>query len=267
MLGGGPGVGAKYMDTVTSVIGDKLDAIRYDQRGPGETDAASMSPARDVADAMAILDHEHIQKAWLVGHSWGGYLALQIARAHPERVAGIIDVDGLGAVGGGGWSQMDVNLEARETPQQRVNAARFQDELDHATTDPDRDRIMAAMVKDTWNTYFADPRHAPPAPDDLTTSVSIYNADTQVWQNDVAAHARGAGLEDALPHIAVPTLFVHGAEDPLPLGLSAQPTAARMPNAQVAVIPNAGHMGWLEQPAAFHDAVAGFVAAHSAPRA
>ena len=41
-----------------------------------------------VADEIALLDQLGWEKAWLIGHAWGGHLAMHIAVAHPERVTG-----------------------------------------------------------------------------------------------------------------------------------------------------------------------------------
>jgi pimeloyl-ACP methyl ester carboxylesterase len=47
-----------------------------------------------------VLDAFEIERAWAIGHSWGGHLALQLLVSHPERVLGVICVDTLGADGG-----------------------------------------------------------------------------------------------------------------------------------------------------------------------
>jgi pimeloyl-ACP methyl ester carboxylesterase len=47
-----------------------------------------------VADLLAVLDDAGVDKATLVGHSLGAYLATAIASAHPERVSGVVLIDG-----------------------------------------------------------------------------------------------------------------------------------------------------------------------------
>ena len=64
-----------------------------DQRGynlsdkPRQVRAYRMSNL--VADVSAILDHEHLQSAHLVGHDWGAAVAWHMAMRHPERVANL----------------------------------------------------------------------------------------------------------------------------------------------------------------------------------
>ena len=57
-----------------------------------------------------------------------------------------------------------------------------------------------------------------------------------------------------LPGLSLPTRFVHGADDPMPLA-STERTAALFEDARVEAIPDAGHFPWLEQPDAFRAAV------------
>jgi pimeloyl-ACP methyl ester carboxylesterase len=92
---------------------------------------------------------------------------------------------------------------------------------------------------------------------------------------EMAADARPASLRaqiqvmaeadqrDLLPHIAVPTLLIWGELDARsPLGVARQFEQA-IPDAQVVVIPGAGHVSNLERPDRFNTAVRDFCRAHS----
>jgi pimeloyl-ACP methyl ester carboxylesterase len=75
-------------------------AIRYQQRclSPSAT-GGPFTVERHVADAVAVLDGLGVDRAVVAGHSWGGHLALQLAVAHPDRVAGLLIIDSPGANG------------------------------------------------------------------------------------------------------------------------------------------------------------------------
>jgi pimeloyl-ACP methyl ester carboxylesterase len=67
---------------------------------------------------------------------------------------------------------------------------------------------------------------------------------------------------DLLPRIAVPTLLLWGDADARsPLGVAHQ-FANAIPNAELELIPGAGHMSNLEQPGPFNDAVRNFCRRH-----
>jgi pimeloyl-ACP methyl ester carboxylesterase len=65
-----------------------------------------------IADLLAALDYAGVEKALLVGHSMGAYLATGMAAAHPERVSGVVLVDGGLAVPSSFGEDADELLEA-----------------------------------------------------------------------------------------------------------------------------------------------------------
>jgi pimeloyl-ACP methyl ester carboxylesterase len=74
----------------------RISVYAPDLRGRGDN-AALPGPygiASHVADMLAILDHVGAERAVLVGHSMGAYVAARIAAEHPERAAGLVLVDG-----------------------------------------------------------------------------------------------------------------------------------------------------------------------------
>jgi lipase len=79
-------------------LSDRVDAcvLAPDLRGRGHSAALPGPYGFDahVADLIAVLDDAGVQRASLVGHSLGAYLATAIAAAHPERVSGLVLLDG-----------------------------------------------------------------------------------------------------------------------------------------------------------------------------
>ena len=97
LLHGGPGL-PDYMHGCAEELAGLFTTIRYTQRGvEPSTVGGPYTVESHVADAIAILDLFGQEKAWAVGHSWGGHLALHLAVAHPERLYGIACIDPLGA--------------------------------------------------------------------------------------------------------------------------------------------------------------------------
>lgn len=66
--------------------------IAPDLRGHGSSEVVENDylTADMAADVIELLDHLHIKKAVIAGHSMGGYIALDLARNYPERVSGLI---------------------------------------------------------------------------------------------------------------------------------------------------------------------------------
>jgi pimeloyl-ACP methyl ester carboxylesterase len=221
----------------------ELRMVRYQQRG---LSPSTLEPPFDVethvADAVAVLEALGLDRVWAIGHSWGGHLALHLAVAHPERLAGVVAIDPLGAVPDGGWGALDRNLFERLAADSPEDAARAK-ELD--------ERAMAGNASDAeadeslglvWPYYFSDPRDAPPVPD-VRSSVPLYAAVVQ----SVYDHFERRTLEDGLPRFSGPMLVAHGEDDPLPLDASRK-TVGLVPGARLATLPRCGHFPWLERP-------------------
>lgn len=66
--------------------------VRYDPRGFGGTSHDFSVPFANHDDAIALLDHLGIERATVVGASRGGALAIDVALAAPDRVAGLVTI-------------------------------------------------------------------------------------------------------------------------------------------------------------------------------
>src|SRR6478735_3931889 len=140
LLHGGPSLSFEYLSALAEELAVENDVVWYQQRGlaPSAT-GAPYSVAADVDDARRILDALGWEKAYVVGHSWGGHLALHVAEGLPERVLGVLAVDPLGSVGDGRWPEFDQEL-FRRTPEAVRERAR---ELDELTTQGTADEELA----------------------------------------------------------------------------------------------------------------------------
>src|SRR5689334_21898912 len=115
LLHGGPGM-SDYLSDLAHELDGLLTTARYQQRGltPSVVDG-DVSVEGHVRDAIAVLDRLGWQKPVVIGHSWGGYLALHLAAAHPDRVGALVILDSLGATGDGGVSEFVPNLRRHIT--------------------------------------------------------------------------------------------------------------------------------------------------------
>lgn len=91
------GVGnyGRYWDSFADAVGGRLRLIAPDARGHGDSarPAEAYAPTDFVRDAIATLDASGVERALVVGHSMGGFHAMALAGAHPERVARLVIVD------------------------------------------------------------------------------------------------------------------------------------------------------------------------------
>jgi pimeloyl-ACP methyl ester carboxylesterase len=251
VLHGGPGLSGEYTEPLALELADIFDTIRYQQRGQEPTTVRDpYTVEAHVDDATAVLDGLGIERAWVVGHSWGGHLAMHLAAARADRLLGLIVVDPLGAVPDGGEKELEEHLTKRLAPEaaERVNAldAEF-------LAGRGGEAEMREMMRLVWPFYFADPTAAPPMPP-LRSSVSVYSG---TWES-IRSHFAAGTLVSNLPRYSGRALFVHGRESPIPPGRSEE-SAHLIGGARVEVLPGAGHFPWLERPGSVAAAVREFL--------
>jgi pimeloyl-ACP methyl ester carboxylesterase len=245
LLHGGPGLGFGYLRDLADELAEENDVAWYQQRGiePSAVEGP-FSVAADVHDAGRVLDALGWQSAYVVGHSWGGHLALHVAAAIPDRLLGVLSVDPLGAVGDGGWAEFDEEM-FRRTPESSRERARQIDEL--STAGKADGELALEGMRLVWPAYYADPETAPPMPE-LRMGIERGSA----MMPSIVAEL--PVLEAGLPQIRVRVGFVHGSRSPMPLGASTD-AAERIPGAWIEVVDGAGHFVWFEAPGAVRTAL------------
>ncbi|MBV9458598.1 MAG: alpha/beta fold hydrolase [Bradyrhizobium sp.] len=201
--------------------------ILWDMRGHGRSDypndGALYSEALTVGDIAALLDEVGAKKAIVGGLSLGGYMSLAFYRAHPERVSALLIIDT-----GPGFKKDDAraawNKRALDT------AERF---------DREGLEVLKSASCERSSVSHRDARGLALAARGMLTQ-------------------RDARVIEVLPEIKVPSLVVVGADD-APFLAASDYMAAKIPGAQKAVIPAAGHAVNIDQPEAFIEAVLPFL--------
>lgn len=92
----GLGSNARIWNRTISSLKCGLKVVAPDQRGHGlsEEPDNGYEPKTWVADILAVMDHFGLRRPVVAGHSWGAAVALRLEACHPDRVAGLILVDG-----------------------------------------------------------------------------------------------------------------------------------------------------------------------------
>lgn len=239
VLHGGPGL-SEYTESLLPELTDRYTVARYQQRGLApSTTAGPFDVETQVADAVSVLDELGLDRAVMVGHSWGGHLLMHLMAAHPDRVAAALVIDPLGAVGDGGEADMGRIIGERTTPEAAARAAEL-DEKAMRGEGTAADAIEGLAL--VWPGYFPDPPAAPPMPA-MEISLAAY-AETFA---SIREHFERQTLVSLLPKTHVPTLFLLGEQSPIPPAHGVA-SAALMPAADVRVLPDCGHFVWLDEP-------------------
>jgi 3-oxoadipate enol-lactonase len=210
--------------------------LRYDLRGTGGSDKPPGPYAlRDfVNDLEELIGRLAPEGPALVGHSFGGSIALAFAAAHPGAVSAVV------AVGGPTW----LTQQARDAMRQRAETVEAQG--------------MAA-VAETVATNGMAPSFREAHADEWRAYVQLLGA------NDPQAYAATcrviADLDIAaeLPRIQAPVLLVAGDRDGVAPPAANREAAASIPNARFVEVEDCGHILPWEKPEALLDAVRPFL--------
>lgn len=234
-----------------SPLASRRQLILYDQRGRGDTpesvrpeDARIEDDARDVGALRKALG---LSRWDVLGHSWGGGIALLGAELDQDATRRLVLVDAVGPTSA--WMKgMQARALERLDPGGRAMLRRFDD---WALGKPDPS-VQSAYSRALYPAWFADSdlakMFAPPRSESVAGAA-------------VAAQLRREGYDWRVFARAFkrPTLVIHGSEDLLPVTV-AEELVALLPNATLATIPAAGHMPFWEAPARFFELVTSFLA-------
>jgi len=220
-------------------LADELTVVAWDEPGAGRSsDVPSDYTLADYADCLAgLIDALGLAPAHVGGLSWGGTVVLELYRAHPELVAGLILADTYA-----GWkgSLPEEEVRARVEDLRRI--------LEHGEQefDPALPGLFAGEPPAEYARLLGK-MAAIVRPESMRTALTLM------------AETDQRGL---LPLIDVPTLLIWGEQDVRsPLSVARQFEAA-IPGAELVAIEGAGHVSNLERPGAFNDAVRRFCRAH-----
>lgn len=243
---GGPNSGSTWLQVAARVSG--LRCLLLDRPGTGLS-APLPEPVRphnfrrfsetlvvDVLDALAV------ERAHLVGSSFGGTIAIYTAAAHPERVDRTVQVACPAMAPG---SQAPGFMRLMMTP----GVGRLLGML------PPSPRAARMMLRQVGHGASLDTGRIPEAYIDWCVALQRHT-DTMVNEGQMTASGGGPrGFDpslvlpdDVLGRVSSPTYLLWGEEDVLGGRDVAERLAAAMPDAQLEMLPAAGHQLWLDDP-------------------
>jgi proline iminopeptidase len=248
---GGPGFWDTFGD-LAGLLGDVATVHRWDQRGCGRSDRRGpYTVDRALADVEAVLDHHGLARTALLGHSWGAELALRYTLAHPDRVTRLIYVSGIGVDPEETWHD-DYERNLRDRLGDGLERWRELKGRERRTQAEERELHLLWLSAD-----FVDRARSRELAERLTTPFLGMN-----WECSRALNAdrrrSSGGLLAACRILQVPVLLVDGAHDIRPRW-AVDSLERALPAARRVVLADAGHLPWVEEPAAFHAAVARFL--------
>jgi proline iminopeptidase len=260
VLHGGPDFSQSYLLPDMDLLASSYRLIYYDQRGRGKS-AANVQPEdvtmqSEVRDLEALRSHFHLESLAVLGHSWGGLLAMEYAIRHPNRVSHLILMNTAPA------SREDYMLfkEARRdsAPADIETLTAMSSTAPYIDGDPD---TVADYYRIHFRATLRKPEHLEQVIRSLRSSFTregILQAwaiedrlMNETWLSD------NYDLFPVLKQLSIPTLIIHGEHDFVPVECAAH-IAQSIPGARLKVVAECGHFTYLECPEQVHEAIDGF---------
>ena len=218
-------------------LSDDYRVAAYDLRARTERAYEPYDLDDLVEDCRAVIDGLDMDRPVVAGMSMGGFMAVRLAIEYPEAISGIVLIDSTSRP----HPEEDIELyrgmidQIEDAPQVPATMAETVTHfLFGETTREEKPELVEAWT-DRWETYPGE---------------AVYReVDSWLERPDVT---------DQLEGCDVPALVVHGEEDASIDLERVEPTVEAL-DADLSVIPKAGHSSNTEQPAAVNDAIGEFL--------
>ncbi|MFE9878792.1 proline iminopeptidase-family hydrolase [Streptomyces sp. NPDC005784] len=264
---GGPGLTHDYLTSVTELVSTGWTCVLYDQLGSGrsehhgEVTAEFWTPELFLDELRLLVDHLGVADDFhVLGHSWGGMLALELAVRRPAGLRSIVVADGFAS-----------SLTYRE------EVARLLSELPLDVREPIERHEAAgttgspeyqAAVRDFYGRHVCRAR---PVPDELRRTLRHLGANSTVYEAmmgpsefTMTGTLRNWDIRDRLDRVRVPVLLVSGRYDEV-TPRAVEEIQSGVPRSEWVLFEESSHMPHLEEPARFRTVVETFLARQSDP--
>ena len=210
--------------SVVAAYASQARFITPDLRGHGQTPVgqADGTLGQIADDLKALLDALDIPQVCLLGHSMGGYIALEFAARYPERLASLVLLTS------------NVRADAPEKAKGRLEDAQ---KVLHGGVPAFAAGMAGRLTKDL---FLADQLRS-----------QMETIDPGGLSNILVAIANRPDQRDLLPNLKVPVLAIAGADDQISAPAIALEAADLAMRGHKLLLPGVGHMPMLENPLAF----------------
>jgi proline iminopeptidase len=252
---GGPGLDHAYLRPGLDVLGASDALVYYDQRGTGRSDF-SLSEASINLDAF-VHDIDELRQALgydrvtVLGHSFGGLIALAYARAHPDAVRALILMDTAEP-----GSRFATATARRQAAARTAGDSAALAQLMASPGFAARARGTMSLI---YRTAFRGTMHVPDRVDEIDLDLSARTA----TNGPEVARLLGTSMGRVdwwgwLGELTMPVLVLHGRWEPAPVAM-ARALADAFPQGRFVAL-DSGHFPYVEDPQGLTRAVSGLLA-------
>jgi proline iminopeptidase len=247
ILHGGPGLDQSHFLPQMLELEKNHKVIFYDQRGSGKSLETKINPSyinidEFTRDLETLRKQLGIKKFILLGHSWGGFVAMNYAIMYPDNLAALILLSTAPADFRG--QQAFVNEFTKRTQP-------IKDEISPLFNYQEFEKLTASEISKLYRSVFSVYFYHPKDAAELTLTMSAASAKSGAKVMEVMSKTSwlrpSNDLFPQLKKLNVPTLIIHGKQDIIPVW-TAQEIKEAIPQAQMLSLEKCGHFPYIEKP-------------------
>jgi proline iminopeptidase len=255
LINGGPGFDHEYLLPQTLDLMKDHTLIYYDQRGTGRSletpiDDTTININQYVEDLDDVRKKLGFEKVTILGHSWGGRLALEYAIKHQDHIDNLILMGSTPANSKGFKAFLDEVAIRLKPVKAQLLAMEKSKEYKEGTP-----KMVADYYRLIFSTYLYKRSDGNKISLKFTTPYALNMPKIMGLMHKVLNEF---DLSSDLKNIKFPTLIIHGDHDPIPLW-TAQEIQTLIPNSKLEIMKNIGHFPPVENQAEFIRVIEDFV--------
>jgi proline iminopeptidase len=266
ILHGGPGASHDYFLPYLLPLARHHKVIFIDERGSGKSqkleDRAAYTVKNMVEDVEGVRQGLGLGKISLLGHSYGGALAQAYALKYQRNLSHLILASTWSS--SAALNEVFVRMKRNMAPELRERIDRLEAQGLFKGKDYEKNRYSNKYMIAAWGEgYFPYVYHNRPDPNyDPTALGNAWDLYREMWGEHgefiIDGNLKSVEYTDRLVGIKVPTLMVVGEHDECEPALS-QAMHEKIAGSKMVVLPNAGHMTFVDQTGMFIKAVDEFL--------
>lgn len=268
VLHGGPGASHDYFLPYLLPLARHNRLVFLDERGSGRSekldDPAGYTVEAMVEDVEAARKALHLGKVNLLGHSYGGVLAQAYALKYQANLSHLVLSSTFASTRA--MNEVFRKMKAAMAPELRERidkleaAGLFDKGKDYEKGRYPGDYMVAAWGEGYFPYLYQN--HPDANFDPMQQGNTAWDLYREMWGSHgefvIDGNLKSAEYEDRLPTLRVPTLVTVGDHDECAPSL-AQTMHEKIAGSELVILPKSGHMGFVDQPALYVQAVDGFL--------
>ncbi len=230
LIHGLPGTAEDFNKVTPLLAGQRTIAI--DRPGYGFSSGGYFPFDRQLQAVQEVIERLHLGHPIIVGHSYGGAIALDFAELHPHEPRGLVLLDAAATC-------------TRNSLYDRTQARLVQGlelpviaQIANATFS----QLLRTVAAEQGDSQAFHPNRVDPAHRERVLAINMKHGNLEAYAGEtLAANGVIAGLDRRLAQIAVPAVVIQGASDQLVKPACGRRLAARLPDARLEIV-SGGHM-------------------------